>query len=405
MTRQYLIDLNNNDDIDVVIRKANHNFRALSNNILEKSSSDYSETEYDIETTGSGSNRKLNLLEDGVQKTQVSIPDTNTTYSDFTGATSSAAGAHGLVPAPAAGEQNDILIGDATWMVLNSAAPITVNNTIEGGKKTRTIGAIPADGSHDGFMSSAHYTKLEGIASGAEVNQNAFSNVKVGSTTIAADGKTDTLELVAGDNVALTPDATNDKVTIAATDTVYTHPSYTAHSTKAIYKFKNDATGHINDATAATATDIVTLIGNEPVARATADTNGNAFGAAASKGVGTVTDGSTGLVTGDAVYDAIQSALGTMADALVYKGTIGISTDSPTITSLPASHSRGDVYIVKSANQTYAGVSCEVGDMIICNTDGTTANNAHWDVIQSNIEALTNSEITTIWNNAVTANW
>lgn len=52
-------------------------------------------------------------------------------------------------------------------------------------------------------------------------NRNAFSNVKVGSTTIAADTKTDTLELVAGNNVTLTPDATNDKVTIAATDTTY----------------------------------------------------------------------------------------------------------------------------------------------------------------------------------------
>jgi hypothetical protein len=59
------------------------------------------------------------------------------------------------------------------------------------------------------------------IATTAEVNQNAFSNVKVGSTTIAADSKTDTLTLVAGDNVTLTPNATNDSVTIAATDTTY----------------------------------------------------------------------------------------------------------------------------------------------------------------------------------------
>lgn len=53
----------------------------------------------------------------------------------------------------------------------------------------------------------------------AEPNQNAFSNVKVGSTTVAADGKTDTVELVAGSNITLTPDATNDKITIAVTDT------------------------------------------------------------------------------------------------------------------------------------------------------------------------------------------
>lgn len=71
------------------------------------------------------------------------------------------------------------------------------------------------------FVTAAQITKLNGIAAGAEVNQNAFSNVKVGSTTVAADAKTDTLELVAGSNVTLTPDATNDKITIAATDTTY----------------------------------------------------------------------------------------------------------------------------------------------------------------------------------------
>ena len=86
-----------------------------------------------------------------------------------------------------------------------------------------------ATGSAAGLMSAADKTKLAGIASGAEVNQNAFSNVKVGSTTVAADGKTDTLELVAGSNVTLTPDATNDKVTIAATNTTYSDATTSAH--------------------------------------------------------------------------------------------------------------------------------------------------------------------------------
>ena len=84
-----------------------------------------------------------------------------------------------------------------------------------------------ATSSAAGLMSAADKSKLDGIAAGAEVNQNAFSNVKVGSTTIAADGKTDTLELVAGSNVTITPDATNDKVTIAATNTKYTAASAT----------------------------------------------------------------------------------------------------------------------------------------------------------------------------------
>ena len=74
-------------------------------------------------------------------------------------------------------------------------------------------------------FTTAEKDKLAGIAAGAEVNQNAFSNVVVGSTTVSADAKTDTLTLVAGSNVTLTPDATNDKVTIAATDTKYTPAS------------------------------------------------------------------------------------------------------------------------------------------------------------------------------------
>ena len=90
--------------------------------------------------------------------------------------------------------------------------------------------------------------KLSGIASGAEVNQNAFSNISVGSTTISADTKTDTLTLVAGSNITITPDATNDKITIAATDTVYTHP--TSGVTAGTYKSVTvNAHGHVTDGT------------------------------------------------------------------------------------------------------------------------------------------------------------
>lgn len=67
----------------------------------------------------------------------------------------------------------------------------------------------------------AEKSKLAGIAAKAEVNQNAFSNVKVGTSTVAADSKTDTLEIAAGSNITLSADTTNDKVTISAKDTTY----------------------------------------------------------------------------------------------------------------------------------------------------------------------------------------
>ena len=68
----------------------------------------------------------------------------------------------------------------------------------------------------DGLMSSTDKEKLDGVASGAEVNQNAFSNITVGSTTISADLKTDTLTLAAGNNITLTPDTENDKITVSS---------------------------------------------------------------------------------------------------------------------------------------------------------------------------------------------
>ena len=73
--------------------------------------------------------------------------------------------------------------------------------------------------SHTG-NSTIHITSSERTKwNAAEVNQNAFSNVKVNSTTIAADSKTDTLNLVAGSNVTITPDADTDTITISSTNT------------------------------------------------------------------------------------------------------------------------------------------------------------------------------------------
>lgn len=71
-----------------------------------------------------------------------------------------------------------------------------------------------------GFMSSADKTKLDGVATGAEVNQNAFGNVAVGTSTLQADNKQDTLYIAAGSNVSIAADETNDKITIGLTGIV-----------------------------------------------------------------------------------------------------------------------------------------------------------------------------------------
>lgn len=101
-----------------------------------------------------------------------------------------------------------------TALGLKADKTATVSNVVydsTNSKLTETINGTTTD-----IVTVATLKTAMGLDN-AEQNQNAFSNVKVGSTTVSADSSTDTLELVAGSNVTLTPDATNDKVTIAVT--------------------------------------------------------------------------------------------------------------------------------------------------------------------------------------------
>lgn len=97
------------------------------------------------------------------------------------------------------------------------AGAFNVNKSTLGDRDWLTVDIRDATTTLHGAMSASDKTKLDGIATGAEVNQNAFSNVAVsGQTTVEADSKTDTLTLVAGSNVTITTDATNDSITISA---------------------------------------------------------------------------------------------------------------------------------------------------------------------------------------------
>ena len=81
----------------------------------------------------------------------------------------------------------------------------------------------------------------------------------------------------------------------------------------------------------------------------------------------------------------VDSLIAGVADAMLFKGTLGQAKDGATVTALPANHKVGWTYKVVTAG-TYAGMACEVGDMIACIKTRTTANNADWTVFQGNID-------------------
>ena len=99
--------------------------------------------------------------------TALGIPAQDTTYSNMAAATASAAGKAGLVPAPAAGKQASFLRGDGSWVV--------PENTTYADATTST----------HGLMSAADKTKLNGVATGAQVNK--IEIVKVNGTALTPD--------------------------------------------------------------------------------------------------------------------------------------------------------------------------------------------------------------------------
>lgn len=375
----------------------------------------------------------------------------DTTYSDFTGASSSAAGTHGLVPAPGAGEQYSVLLGNADFVALPEAIQLAADD--DAGfvyvVDNETIGLID-DGT---LMTAAEKTKLAGIAAGAQVNSitgvkgNSETSYRTGNVNLTAANIGAAASSHAHGNITSGGDITATAPTVASGDKLVINdesaskitngPAFGTDTTKYL---RNDGTWGTpagttySDFTGATASaagahglvpapasgdtkrtlfgdggwsgyalgmildsqsDTVELVlykGTQSTSNALASTS---LGAATARDVDTsIASGSTStnLPTSAAVASAISAAMSDVAGALVYKGTVGTGG---TVTDLPANHTKGWYYVVKTAG-TYAGKTCEVGDMLICNTTGTTANNAHWDAVQSNITALTTTEIDAI---------
>lgn len=84
-------------------------------------------------------------------------------------------------------------------------------------RKWDTAATQEATQSKAGLLASGDKKKLDQIAAGAEVNQNAFSKVKAGSVLVEANSKIAQMEIAAGNHVTVKGDNATKKITIDVT--------------------------------------------------------------------------------------------------------------------------------------------------------------------------------------------
>ena len=269
------------------------------------------------------------------------------------------------------------LSGIATGAQVNVIESIKVNGTAQTVTSKAVDISVPtalSDLTNDGnFVTDASYvhtdnnytstekTKLNGIASGAEVNQNAFSNIKVGSTTVAADSKTDTVEFV-GSGVTITPDATNDKITFTvqatAVDSTMSDTSENPVQNKVIYA------ALANKANLATPT----FTGTPKAPTAAAGTN------------------TTQIATTAFVTTAVANAIA---------GVTSISYQ--VVQSLPASGQNGVIYLVAHTHGTNDGYDEYIWTGTSFEKLGNTDIDLSGYMLKTDMVAITTTEIDTLF--------
>jgi hypothetical protein len=113
------------------------------------------------------------LVYDGTNERWVLLGWINTTYADFTGASSTGNGAHGLVPQPLLGQQKHVLCGNGIWQSVYGLLEAGTNVTID------PINGISSDNNVDrgGIGPSSNYWGISCVQNHTTHRQIYFSNI------------------------------------------------------------------------------------------------------------------------------------------------------------------------------------------------------------------------------------
>lgn len=255
-------------------------------------------------------------------------------------------GASGLVM-----NDNQLSINPATTDKFG-VVKVNANNGLAISDGTISMGLASA--SDNGAMSVAHFTKLEGIESGAEVN--IIEAVQVNSTGLTPDGNRAV-------NITIAEGSANGTILVNE------QPIAVHGLGSAAYTEASDYQAKFTDGSATVATF----------------TNNTLTLTSVSQSGGKISDGDTittltfASTPTDTNKIVTQSDISGIVGAMVYQGTVTIDNPLPEVST----DNKGHVYVVEEDGFEHGDKTAQVGDMFVSN--GTS-----WDLIQGNVNVTNN---------------
>lgn len=351
------------------------------------SSNDYTTAEK-TKLSGIETGAQANVIE-GIQTAGSTVTPVNKIINipQMTGASSSAAGTVGLVPAPAAGSQEKFLRGDGSWAVVTSNVNAdwaqTDSTQADYIKNKPSIPDSTSDLTNDsGFITSADVPTASSTTPAMDGTGSAGS----GTTWARADHvhPTDTSRAplaspaLTGTPTAPTAAAGTNTTQIATTAFVKAAVPTASSTTPAM-----DGAAAVGTGTTWARADHVHPTDTSRAPLASPALTGTPTAPTATAGTNTTQIATTAFVT-----SAVAAA---QSGAAMFKG---VASDG-----IPTTNYKAGWYWLVDVAGTYVGQTCEIGDMIFCVENYSSAfSNSDFTVIQNNLDliAITNAEIDAI---------
>ena len=341
-----------------------------------------------------------NVILNNAKVTNVST-NLSTSSSATTLTVNSSDGTNAVLPAATVSVAGVMTAADKTKLDgIDAGAQVNVGTNIAQGTRTTTTVPVTSSTGTDatlaaattslaGVMTSADKTKLDGIATGAQVNVGTNLTKTTSTTDVTINSSTGTnvaIGAATGSVAGVMTSALYDNVIAnnAKVTNVTTNLGYTASTSNGIVTSSDGTNATLPLVVSGGNAGLMSGTDKSKLDGIPGDIITEAEGIASN-------DNDTSLPTSAAVKDYVDSAV---TVGMAYKGAYNASTNAPALDTGSPTVIAGDTYTVTAAGNFFTE-AVQVGDVLISEITGTVAASlANWTVLNKNIPDIVNASTT-----------